>query len=135
MTAAASRHHIVVLLQNNVLVVVKVQQVNAEEFIRHAAGRLDALGQFEGVDDGLNCGVVGGPHVLTQGERTGAFAVVGIVAARRHDPPRPADLLKVHVERQTLTRHLLYAVIVVRGASAATGCCGEREAGSNGRII
>lgn len=113
MTAAAAGHHIIVLLQHHVLIVVKVQQVNAEEFVRHAAGRLDAFGQFEGVDDGLDRGVVGGSHVLTQGKRTGAFAVVRVVSARRHDPPRPADLFKVHVERQTLTRHLLPAFIVV----------------------
>lgn len=140
MTAAASRHHIIILLQHDVLIVIKVQQVNAEEFIRYTAGGLDALGQFEGVDDGLNCGVVGRPHVLTQGKRTGAFAVVGIVAARRHNPPRPADLLKVDVERQTLTRHLLSAVIIVCRASAAMSRCGERKAGkretgSSGRII
>lgn len=113
MTATASCHHIIVLLQHDVLIVVKVQQVNAEEFVRYAAGGLNALGQFEGVDDGLNRGVVGRPHVLAQGKRTGAFTVVGVVAAGRHDPPRPADLLKVDVERQTLTWHLLSTVIVV----------------------
>lgn len=120
MTAAAAGHHIIILLQNHVLIVVKVQQVNAEELVRHAAGRLDVFVQFEGVDDGLDRGVVGGPHVLTQRKRTGAFAVVSVVSARRHDPPGPADLLEVHVERHTLTRHLLPALIIVCGASATT---------------
>lgn len=120
MTAAAAGHHVIILLQNHVLIVIKVQQVNAEELVRHAAGRLDAFGQFEGVDDGLDRGVVGGPHVLTQRKRTGAFAVVSVVSARRHDPAGPADLLEVHIERQTLTRHLLPALIIVYGASAAT---------------
>ena len=51
--ATAPGHHVVVLLQHNVLVVVEVEQVDGVELVGHAAGRIDALGEFEGVDDGL----------------------------------------------------------------------------------
>lgn len=82
MAPAATCHHIVILLQNHVLIVVKIKQINAEEFVRNAARRLDAFGEFKGVDDGLHRGVVRRPHVLPQRERAGPFAVVGVVAAR-----------------------------------------------------
>lgn len=81
-TTAAACHHIIILLQNHVLIVIEIQQINAEEFVRNTARHLDAFGQFEGVDDGLHRGVVCGPHVLSQRERTGTLAVVGVVAAR-----------------------------------------------------
>jgi len=63
--------------------------------------------------------------------------MVGVVATWRNDPSRPADLLKVHIERQPLTWHLLTVLIVVCGASAATGGrwkrrAGERKTGSGG---
>ena len=122
MAATAPGHHVVVLLQHNVLVVVEVEQVDGVELVGHAAGRIDALGEFEGVDDGLDSGVVGGAHVLAQREGAGALAVVGIVAAGRHDPARPADLLEVHVERLPLAGRLLPILIVVQRAGAAPAC-------------
>lgn len=94
--AAAPSHHVVVLLEDHVLVVVEVEEVDGVEFVRHTAGAADTLTQLEGVDDGLHGGVVGWPHVLAQREGAGAFAVVGVVAPRRDDPPGPADLLEVH---------------------------------------
>lgn len=78
--ATASSHHVVVLFQHHILIIVKVQQVDGEELVRHAARRIDAFHQLEGVDDGLDGGVVGWPHVLTKGEGAGAFAVVSVVA-------------------------------------------------------
>lgn len=96
--AAASCHHIIILFQHHILCIIKVKQVDGEELVGDAAGCIDAFDQLQSVDDGLDGGMVGGPHVLTQGEGAGAFAVVGVVAARRHDPTRPADLLKVDVE-------------------------------------
>lgn len=66
--AAASSHHVIVLFQYDILIIIKVEQVDGEELVRHAAWRLDAFDQFQGIDDGLDRGVVGWPHVLTQGE-------------------------------------------------------------------
>lgn len=120
--AAASSHHVVILFQHHVLVVIKVKQVDGEEFVWDAARRLDAFDQLQGVDDGLDGGVVGRPHVLAQGEGAGAFAVVGVVAPGRDDPARPADLLEVDVERQTLAGHgRSFLLTVVQGAGAAGG--------------
>lgn len=139
LTAAASRHHVVILFEHHVLVVVKVEQVDGEELVGHAARRVDAFHQLQGVDDGLDGGVVGWPHVLAQGERAGAFAVVGVVSPGGHDPARPADLLKVDVEGQALAggrRAVLLAV--VQRAGAAGGCTrhgGLGEAGGHGGIL
>lgn len=103
--AAASSHHVVILFQHNILIIIKVKQVDREELVGHAAWCLDAFDQLQGVDDGLDGGVVGWPHVLTQREGAGAFAVVCIVTTGRHNPARPADFLEVHVEGQALARH------------------------------
>ena len=124
--ATAARHHVIVLLEHHVLVVVKVQQVDGEQLVGHAARRLDAPRQLQGVDDGLHRGVVAGPHVLTQREGAGALAVVGVVATRRHDPARPADLLEVHVEGQALAGRrgpagVLLAVVQGPGAAGGRG--------------
>lgn len=132
--AAASGNHVFVLLQHHVLIIVKVEQVNGEELVWHAARRLDALDQLQGVDDGLDGGVVGRPHVLAQREGAGALAVVSVVAARGHDPARPADLLKVHVEREALAGHghaLVLAVVHRAGAAGRRSHHGGlRQAGS-----
>lgn len=98
MATAASSHHVVVLFQHHILLVIKVEQVDGEELVWDAARCLNAFDQLQGVDDGLHGGVVGRPHALTQREGAGALAVVGIVAPGRHDPARPANLLKVHVK-------------------------------------
>lgn len=104
MTAAAPGHHVIVLLEDHVLIVIKVKEVDGVELVRHAAGAADALAQLQGVDDGLHGGMVGRPHVLTQGEGAGASAVVGVVTPGGDDPPRPADLLKVHRQGVPLAR-------------------------------
>lgn len=44
MAPTAARNHIIILLQNNVLIIVKVQQVNAVEFVWYTARGLDAFG-------------------------------------------------------------------------------------------
>lgn len=120
MAAAASGHHVFVLLEHHVLVIVKVEQVDGEELVWHAAWRLDAFEQLQGVDDGLDGGVVGRPHVLAQGEGAGALAVVSVVPPRRHDPARPADLLEVHVEGEALAgRGRPFFLAVVRRAGTA----------------
>lgn len=120
MAAAASSHHVVVLFQNNVLVVVEVEQVDGKQLVGHAARRLDAPDQLQCIDDGLDGGVVGWLHVLTQREGAGALAVIGVVAPGGHDPARPADLLEVHVQRQALAGlQPALLVHVVQGASAA----------------
>lgn len=103
--ATASSHHVVILFQHYVLIVIKVEQVDGEELVGHAARRLDAFDQFQGVDDGLDRSVVRWPHVLTQGEGTRAFAVVSIVTPGRDDPAGPADLLKVNIQGQALAGH------------------------------
>lgn len=120
--ATASSHHVVILFQHHILIVVEVQQVDGEELVGHAARRLNASDQLQGVDYGLDGGVVGGPHVLTQREGAGAFAVVRVVAAGRHDPARPADLLEVHVEGLALTgQRRRFLLGVVQGAGGAGG--------------
>lgn len=124
MAAAAPSHHVFVLLQHHVLVIIEVEQVDGEELVGHAARRLDAPDQLQGVNDGLDGGVVGRPHVLAQGEGAGAPAVVGVVTPGGHDPARPADLLKVHVEGEALAgrgRALLVAVVHGAGAAGARG--------------
>lgn len=94
----ASSHHVVVLFQHHILLIIEVEQVDGEEFVRDAARSLNTLDQLQGVDDGLDSGVVGRPHARAQREGAGALAVVGIVASGGHDPARPTNLLKVHVE-------------------------------------
>lgn len=122
MAATASSHHVVILFQHHILIVIKVEQVDGEELIRHAARRLDPFHQLQRVDDGLDGGVVGRPHVLAQGEGAGASAVVRVVAPGRHDPARPADLLEVDIEGQTLAgRRHTFLLAVVQRASAAGG--------------
>lgn len=81
MAATAPSHHVVILLQHHVLIIIKVEQIDGVKLVRHTARRLDALGELESVDDGLDGGVVGRAHVLAQREGAGALAVVGIVAA------------------------------------------------------
>lgn len=49
--AAASSHHVIILLQHHVLIIIKVEQVDGEELVRHAAWRLYAFDQLQGVDD------------------------------------------------------------------------------------
>lgn len=132
MAATAPGYHVIVLLQHHVLIVVKVEQVDGVKLVWHTAGRVDALGELEGVDDGLDGGMVGGAHVLAQGEWAGALAVVGVVAAWRHDPAGPADLLKVHVERLALAGGDLTVLVIVQRTGTASACPkhgkhGERE--------
>lgn len=101
--ATAERHHVVVLLQHHVLLVVEVQQTDGLQPVRNTAGSGHLVGgELERVHDGAHGGVVGGPQVATQGERAGASAVVGVVAAGRDDPAGPADLVKVDEERHPL---------------------------------
>lgn len=101
--AAAERHHVVVLLQHHVLLVVEVQQTDGLKPVRNATGGRHLVGgELECVHDGAYSGVVGGPQVPPQRERTGAPAVVGVVAAGRDDPAGPADLVKVDEERHPL---------------------------------
>lgn len=95
---AASSHHVVVLFQHYILFVIKVEQVDGEQLVGDAARCLHAFDELQGVDDGLDGGVVGRPHALTQREGAGALAVVGIVSPGGHNPARPANLLKVHVK-------------------------------------
>lgn len=118
--ATASSHHVIILFQHHILVIIEVEQVDGEELVGHAARRLNAFDQLQGIDDGLDSGVVGWPHVLTQGEGAGAFAVVSIVAPWRHDPARPADLLEVDVEGQALAgqSHALFLAVVHRAGTA-----------------
>lgn len=120
--ATASSHHVVILFQHHILIVIEVEQVDGKELVGHATRLLNAFDQLQSVDDGLDGGVVGRPHVLTQGEGAGAFAVVSVVAPRRHNPARPADLLKVDVEGLALTgRRHAFLLAVVQGAGAAGG--------------
>lgn len=121
-TATASSHHVVILFQHHILIIIKVEQVDGEELVGDTARCLHTFEELQGVDDGLDSGVVGWPHVLAQRERAGAFAVVGVVTAGRYNPAGPADLLKVHIEGQALAGHgdalLLHGV---HRASAAGG--------------
>lgn len=138
-TTTASSHHVIVLLQHHILIFVEVEQVDGEELVWHAARRLDAFHQLQGVDDGLDGGVVGWPHVLTQGEGAGALAVVRVVTPGRDDPARPADLLEVDVERQALAgRGHAVLLAVVQGAGAAGGWTrhgGQGQAGGGFSIV
>lgn len=136
--AAASGHHVFVLFQHHVLVIIKVEQVDGEELVGHAARRLDAFDQLQGVNYGLDSGVVGRPHVLAQGEGAGALAVVSVVPARRHDPTRPADLLEVHVEGEALAgpgRALFLAVVYRAGAAGRWSQHGGLGQAGSGRGV
>lgn len=120
LAATASSHHVIILFQHHILIVIKIEQVDGEELVGHTAWHLDAFDQLQGVDDGLDGGVVGWPHVLTQRERAGAFAVVSVVAPGRHDPARPANLLKVHIQGLALAgqRHAFLLGEVQRAGAA-----------------
>lgn len=84
--ATAPSHHVIILFKDNILIIIKVEEVDGEEFVWDTAGAADVLAQFEGVDDGLHCGVVRWSHVLAQGEGTGSFTVICIVAFRGDYP-------------------------------------------------
>lgn len=85
-TATASSHHVIILFQHHILSIIEVEQVDGEELVRDTAWCLNAFDQLQGIDDGLDSGVVGWPHVLTQREGTRAFAVVSVVTPGRHNP-------------------------------------------------
>jgi len=120
--ATASSHHVIILFQHHILIIIKVEQVDGEELVGHAARHLNGFDELQSIDDGLDGGVVGRPHVLTQRELAGAFAVVRVVAPGRHDPARPADLLEVDVEGQTLAgKRCPFLLAVVQGAGHARG--------------
>lgn len=116
MASTASCYHVVILFEHHIAVVVEVEQVDGEELVRYAAGRVDAPGELQGVNDGLHCGVVRGPHVLAQREGAGTLAVVRIVAPWRHNPAGPADLLKVDIEWQALARRPLWQLLIERAS-------------------
>lgn len=120
--ATASSHHVIILFEHHILIIIEVKQVDGEELVGHAARHLNAFHQLQGVDDGLDGGVVGRSHVLAQREGAGAFTVVSIVATGRHNPARPADLLEIDVEGQALAgqRHTFF-LAVVQGAGTAGG--------------
>lgn len=102
-TAAAQRHHVVILLQNHVLLIIEIQQTDGLESVGDTAGRPHLVaGELERMHDGAHRGVVGRSEVSPQGERAGAFAVVGVVSPGGDDPARPADLLKVDEEGDAL---------------------------------
>lgn len=87
MTATAEGYHVVVLLQHHIFLIVKIQQTDGLQCVRHAAGGAHFIGrETEGVHDGAHRGVVSGPEAAAQREWTGAFAVVGVVSAGRDDP-------------------------------------------------
>ncbi|TNN63916.1 hypothetical protein EYF80_025849 [Liparis tanakae] len=71
---------------HHILIVIKVEQVDGEELVGHAARRLDGFDELQSIDDGLDGGVVGRPHVLTQRELAGAFAVSRERAMREGGP-------------------------------------------------
>ena len=97
-TAAAGGDHVVVLFQDDVLVVVEVQQTDGVEFVGHTRRRAQVLADAQGVHDALNRRMVRRLLVLPERERTAALAVIGVVALRRDDPARPADLVEVDVQ-------------------------------------
>lgn len=102
-TAAAQRHHVVILLQNHVFLIIEIQQTDGLESVGDTAGRPHLVaGELERMHDGAHRGVVGRSEVSPQGERAGAFAVVGVVSPGGDDPARPADLLKVDEEGDAL---------------------------------
>lgn len=87
MAATTERHHVIVLLQHYILLVVEVEQTDGLKPVRNTTGGGHLVGgELECVHDGAYSGVVGGPQIPPQRERTGASAVVGIVAAGRNDP-------------------------------------------------
>lgn len=103
-TATASSHHLIILLQDHIFIVIKVQQIDGKEFIWDAAGTAHILAEFQCIDDGLDGGVIGGPHVLPQWEGAGPPAVIGIVPTGRDNPTSPANFLKVHREWLSVAR-------------------------------
>lgn len=135
-----SCHHVIILLKHYILIVIKVQKVDGKEFVRHATWCLYAFGKLEGIDDGLHGGVVCGSHVLAQRKRTRPFTVVCIIATGRHNPTRPANLLKVDVQRQSLAWLPIWVFIIVKRASTTVprdwnSPAGQRELWTSWRII
>lgn len=138
-TATASSHHVIILFQHHILSIIEVEQVDGEELVRDAARCRNTFNQLQGINDGLDSGVVGRPHVLTQREGTGAFAVVSVVTPGRHNPAWPANLLKVHVEWQALAGkgHTLFLAVVHRAGTAGrwTWQGGLRQAGGGCCVV
>lgn len=67
--------------------------------------------------------MVSGSHVLAQREGAGPLAMIGVVTPGGHNPARPADFFKVHIQRQTLAGlRCSFFIAVVQGA----GCAGGR---------
>lgn len=136
----ASCHHVIILLQHYILIVIKVQEVDGEELVGHTTRCVYAFGKLECIDDGLHSGMVCGSHVLAQRKGTGAFTVVCIVATGRHDPPRPANLIKVDIQWQSLAWLPFRVFIIVKGPSTTVprawqSQVGQRELGASLQII
>lgn len=125
----ASCHHVIILLQHYILIIIEVQEVDGEELVGHTTWCLYAFGKLECIDDGLHSSVVCGSHVLTQRKGTGPFAVICIVATGRHYPPRPANLLKIDVEWQSLAWVPIWVFVIVKGASTTMARDWESQAG------
>jgi len=112
MTAAIKCDHLVVLFQDDVFFVVEVQQADGVEFVwytarcvdgRRAAVLSETAANTQRMNYALDCGMVGRMLVLTERKWTNAAALVRVVALRRDDPARPANLLEVDVHFMSLT--------------------------------
>ena len=136
-TAAAGGDHVVVLFQDDVLVVVEVQQTDGVEFVGHARRRAQVLADAQGVHDALHCRVVRRLLVLPEREGTAALAVVGVVALRRDDPARPADLVEVDVQLVSRARLLAPTRVLedVGGATVAPSIGRRRRQLSSKRVV
>lgn len=98
-SAAATliHHHVLVVPQHNVIVVVVVEHGDGREADGDAAGLRRPL-WVQGVDQGLQDGVVGTVQALAEWERALAVAIVGHVALRGDDPVLPAHIFEVDVQ-------------------------------------
>lgn len=105
--------------QHHVVVVVVVEHGDGRQADGDAAG-LRCPVRVQGVDQGLQDGVVGAVEAFAEGEGTLAVAVVGHVALRGDDPVLPAHVFEVDVEASGLA-HVGGRHGEVDGASPLSG--------------
>lgn len=113
--AAAFDHHVLVVLDDDLFAVIDVQNGDGFEAGGDAAGLRDQL-WIDGVDEGLDDGVVGGVEVVREVVGAVPLARVGLVPGGGDDPVVPADLGEVHVQLVTST-----SVVLLPAALSTSG--------------
>lgn len=93
--SASLHHHVLIILQHHSVLRVQVEQGDGAEGGGDAAGPRHC--SIHRVYKGLNHGVAGGVHVVSQGEATLSQAEESIVATWCNYPLVPAHIIEIYI--------------------------------------